>query len=192
MFFIIIILSFTGYACKLLNEWEQAIFKLHEGLELKRIIYQGEKAKPEVALACFLLAEALFQNKEPEKALPYFQEALEIHKANQAAEDEVECLLHITLCYKALKKIDDAKGSLKKLEKLCVSKSLHDEMQLKIHKEMADIFVEEEYEDRSKGLYHLKEAEAILRRIKQSEEDEVTLLELQAKIVSLDLIQTCK
>ena len=171
----------------MLNDWEQAISKLQEGLEMKRIIYRGKKAASEIALACFLLAEAFFQNKEHQKALPYFQEALQIYQANQAAEDEAECLLNITLCYKALKKIDDTKSFLKKLEKLCVGKSLKDDMLLKIHEEMADIFVEEEYEDRSKGLYHLKEAEAMLRRIKQSEEDEVSLMELQAKIVSLDL-----
>ena len=161
---------------------------------MKRIIYEGKKAAPEIALACLHLAEAFFQNKEHEKALSYFQEALETYEANRGAKDEAEhaphgkaeCLLHITLCYKALKKIDDAKSSFKKLEKLCVGKSLDDEMQLKLHKEMADIFVEKEYEDRPKVLHHLKEAEEILKRIKQSEEDEVTLMELQAKIVSLD------
>ena len=112
----------------------------------------------------------------------HFQEARETYEAEHAAKGKDKCLLNITFCYKALKKIDDGKSFLKKLDNLCFGKSLKDEMQLKIHKEMADIFVEEEYEDRSKGLYHLKGAEAILRRIKQSKEDEAT--ELQVKLNS--------
>ena len=169
-----------------MGELEKAIPKLQEALELKRIIYQQKKEEPEVAQACRLLADALFQNKEYEKALSYFQEALEIYEVHQSAEDEAECLLYITLCNKALKKIDFAKSSLKKLEELCASKSLKDNMLLHIHKEIADIFFEEEYKERSKGLYHLKQAEAILIRVKQSDEEEETLTELQAKIMSLE------
>ena len=150
-----------------MNELEQAIPKLQEALELKKIFYQNIKAPPEEAASYYLLADALFQNKEHEKALPYFQEALEICETNQSADDEAECLLYITLWNKALKKIDTAKSSLKKLEELCASKSLKDKMLLNLHKEIADIYIEEECEDRSKSSYHLKEAEAILMRVKQ-------------------------
>ena len=54
-----------------------------------------------------------------------------------------------------------------------------------IHQTMADILKEEE--DRSKLLYHLKEAENILKGMKRSEDDEGTLGEIQAKILILDI-----
>ena len=67
-----------------MNELEQAIPKLQEALELKKIFYQNIKAPPEVAASYYLLADTLFQNKEHEKALPYFQEALEICETNKS------------------------------------------------------------------------------------------------------------
>jgi hypothetical protein len=54
-----------------------------------------------------------------------------------------------------------------------------------IHKTLADTFTEEEYGDNSKVLYHLKEAEGIFKRIKRSETQEETLIEVQATILSL-------
>ena len=49
---------------------------------------------------------------------------------------------------------------------------------LDIHQTMADILTEEEYGDRSKLLYHLKEAENILKEMKRSEDDEDNLSEI--------------
>jgi hypothetical protein len=40
----------VGYACFILNQLEQAIPKLQQALEMKRVIYE-EKAKPEREMA---------------------------------------------------------------------------------------------------------------------------------------------
>jgi tetratricopeptide (TPR) repeat protein len=154
---------------------------------MKRVIYE-EKAKPEpeVALACRLLARALFEHQKYEKAMPYFREALEYFEVNLSADDETECVLHIALCYGRLKNLVSALETFRKVEKLCVRKSVSDRVRLDIHKTLADTFTEEEYGDRSKVLYHLKEAEAIFKRIKRSETEEDELTEVQAKILSLE------
>ena len=170
----------------MLKEWEQAIPKLQKALELKRVIYP-ENAAPAVALACRLLATALLKHQEYGKALPYFQKALEIFEINQSTDDETDCVLNIALCYKGLQNIDSALDAFRKTEELCVQKSMSDSMRLSIHMIMADIFTEEEYEDRSRVLHHLNEAEAILQRIERSETDEEDLKELQAKILSLEI-----
>ncbi|CAB4006743.1 tetratricopeptide repeat [Paramuricea clavata] len=180
-------LSSLGYACLILNQWEQAFPKLEQALEMKRVIYE-EKDKPEadVALACRFLARALFKHQEYQKALPYFQEALEYFEVNQSADDETQCVLHIALCYGGLKNLVSALETFRKVEELCVRKSVSDSIRLGIHKTMADTFTEEEYGDRSKVLYHLKEVEAIFKRIKRSETQEEELIEVQAKILSLE------
>ena len=154
---------------------------------MKRVIYE-EKAKPEpeVALACHMLARALFEHQEYEKALPYFQEALEYFEVNQSADDETECVLHIALCYGGLKNIVRALETFRKVEELSVRKSVSDNIRLDIHKTLADTFTQEEYGDKSKVLYHLKEAEGIFKRIKRSETQEEALIEVQAKILSLE------
>jgi tetratricopeptide (TPR) repeat protein len=158
---------------------------------MKRVIYE-EKAKPEreVALACWLLARALFEHQEYEKALPYFQEALEYFEFNQSADDETECVLHIALCYAGLKNLVSALETFRKVEQLCVRKSVSDSVRLDIHKTMADTFNEEEYRDRSKVSYHLKEAETIFKRMERSETQEEELIEVQAKILSLEFSRT--
>jgi tetratricopeptide (TPR) repeat protein len=154
---------------------------------MKRVIYE-EKAKPEseVALACHMLARALFEHQEYEKALPYFQEALEYFEVNQSADDETECVLHIALCYGGLKNLVRALETFRKVEELSVRKSVSDNIRLDIHKTLADTFTQEEYGDKSKVLYHLKEAEGIFKRIKRSETQEEALIEVQAKILSLE------
>ena len=154
---------------------------------MKRVIYE-EKAKPEreVALACCLLARALFEHQEYEKALPYFQEALEYFEVNQSADDETECVLHIALCYGGLKNLVRALETFRKVEQLSVRKSVSDNIRLDIHKTLADTFTQEEYGDKSKVLYHLKEAEGIFKRIKRSETQEEALIEVQAKILSVE------
>jgi tetratricopeptide (TPR) repeat protein len=111
-----------------------------------------------------LLARALFKHQEYEKALPYFQEALEYFEINQSAGDETQCVLHIALCYGGLKNLVSALETFRKVEELCVRKSLSDSIRLGIHKTLADTFTEEEYGDRSEVVYHLKEAEAIFNR----------------------------
>ena len=110
---------------------------------MKRVIYE-EKAKPEqeMALACHLLARALFEHQEYEKALPYFQEALEYFEVNQFADDETECVLHIALCYAGLTNLVSALETFRKVEQLCVRKSVSDSVRLDIHKTMADTFNE--------------------------------------------------
>ena len=154
---------------------------------MKRVIYEEKvKPEPEVALACRLLARALFGHQEYEKALPYFQEALEYFEVNQLAGDETQCVLHIALCYGGLKNLVSALETFRKVEELCVRKSVSDSIRLDIHKTLADTFTEEEYGNRSKVLYHLKEAEAIFKRIKRSETQEEELIEVQAKILSLE------
>ena len=177
----------VGYACFILNQWEQAIPKLQQALEMKRVIYE-EKAKPEreVALACRLLARALFEHQEYEKALPYFQEALEYFEVNLSADDETECVLHIALCYAGLKNLVRALETFRKVEELCARKSVSDNIRLDIHQTLADTFTEEEYGDNSKVLYHLKEAEGIFKRIERSETQEDALIEVQARILSLE------
>jgi tetratricopeptide (TPR) repeat protein len=154
---------------------------------MKRVIYE-EKAKPEpeVALACHMLARALFEHQEYEKALPYFQEALEYFEVNQSADDETECVLHIALCYGGLKNLVRALETFRKVEELSVRKSVSDNIRLDIHKTLADTFTQEEYGDKSKVLYHLKEAEGIFKRIKRSETQEEALIEVQAKILSVE------
>ncbi len=169
-----------------MNDYEQAISKLQKALELKRIIYP-EKAAPEVGLAFRLLATAFLRLQKYEKALSCFQEALRIFEVNQSADDEMECVLNIALCYKGLKNRDYALENFGKVEEMCVRKSVSDRMRQDIHETMADIFTEEEYGDKSKVLHHLKEAATILKRIKLSENDEEALNELEAKILSLDI-----
>jgi hypothetical protein len=111
---------------------------------------------------------------------------LEYFEVNLSADDETECVLHIALCYGGLKNLVSALETFRKVEELCVRKSVSDRVRLDIHKTLADTFTEEEYGDRSKVLYHLKEAEAIFKRIKRSETEEDELTEVQAKILSLE------
>ena len=153
---------------------------------MKRVFYE-ERAAPEVALNCNLLAEALLKHQEYEKALPYFQEALKYFEVSLSQDDETQCVLNIALCYKGLKNVDCALDNIKKVEELCVRKSVRAITRLDIHQTMADILTEEEYGNRSKLLYHLKEVETILKGMKRSEDDEDTLSEIQGKILSLDI-----
>ena len=170
----------------MLNQWEQAIPKLQKALKIKRVIY-NEKTVEGVAVTCHLLATALFELEEYEKALLYFQEALAYFQVSTLAGRETQCVLNIALCYKGLKNLDGALNQFRKVDELCVRKSVSDEMQLEIHQTMADTYTEEEYAERSKVLYHLEEARTILERMKRSENDEETLTEIQAKILSLEI-----
>ena len=140
-------------------------------------------------MALRLLALALYKHEEYEKALPYYKEALEIFDDDEGSADEAaECVLYIALCYDDLKNVGCALDTFNKLEQFCSRKPVTNEWRLDIHKTMAEIFTNEEYEDRCKGLCHLKQAEVILKRIKQSEADELDLKEIQAKIFSLELV----
>lgn len=168
----------------LLKKLEEAIPKLEKALELKREIYQ-DNATPDLAMAFRLLALALLKHKEFEKALPYFQKALEMFEVIQSADDEAECVVNIALCYKGLKNPGSAQEAFEKAGEMCAKKPINDRMRLDIHTDIAETFTEEEYADKSKVLHHLTEAEAILKRIKQSETDEENLNEIQAKILSL-------
>lgn len=179
------VISNIGYACQLLNQWDEAICKLRQALEMKKAIYREVKSSPEVALACFLLAEALLKHKQHEEALVYFREALKIHESLQSIDDVVECLLNIGQCYKDLKKLGKAMETFDEVKELCsTSKTLDRRMILRFHKEMANVYTEE-VEDKSKTLVHLQEATAILTQLDKTENDEETLNELQAKILSL-------
>jgi tetratricopeptide (TPR) repeat protein len=96
---------------------------------MKRVIYEG-KAEAEVALACRLLARALFEHQQYEKALPYFQEALENFEVDQSADDDTQCVLHIALCYRGLKNLVRALETFRKVEELCARKSVSDSIRL--------------------------------------------------------------
>ena len=177
----------VGNACQLLSQWDEAISKLQKAHELTRR-FCGEKGL-EAAMALLELALALYEHEEYRKALPYFQEASEVFDADEGSADEAaECVLYIAHCYDGLKNVDCMLDTIEKLEQFCSTKPVCDELRLKIHKTMAEIFTKEEYEDRCKGLCHLKQAEVILKRIKQSEKDEQDLKEIQAKIMSLELV----
>ena len=172
----------------MLNQWDEAISKLRQVLQMKRDIYHEAISSPEVALACFLLAEALFKHEKHEEALAYFEEALKIHQSLQSIDDVVECLLNIAQCYKDLKKFGNAMETFDKVKVLCsTSKTLDQRMCLRFHNEMAYVFTEEELEDKNKTFLHLQEAAAILTQLEKTEKDEETLNELQAKILSLQL-----
>ena len=170
----------------MLKQWKQAISKLEKALELKRVIFQ-ENPK-EVAKTICLLASALLKNEEYKKALSYSQEALEIFNACHSADDAIDCIVDIAKCYKGLKNRSRAFATFRIIEGLCArDTAVSNERREWVHEVLADIFMEEEYSDKPKALHHLKEAEAILRRIKQSIEDEKDLRELQAKIVNLEI-----
>ena len=171
----------------MLNEWQQAIPKLQNALEMKRVFYK-EEAGLELAANCHLLATAFLKHQEYKDALPHFQEALKYFEVNQFQDEEMQCVLNIALCYKGLKNVDCTFDNLKKVEEMCLRKSENDRTRLDIHQTMADIYTEEEYADRCKLLHHLKDAENILMRMKRSEKDEETLSEIQAKIFSLDIV----
>lgn len=180
--------TLSGCACLKLNQYEEAISRLEKALGLMRIIFEENPAAPQVGLACLNLAKAYLYHEKYENALSCFQEALEIFKVNHADNNEAECVLGIAQCYKSLKNFDLAVKMFTKVEKLFARESGNDRTRLDIHKEIANIFIADEYADRSKGLQHLKEAEAILKRIGQSEKDEDDLTELQAKILSLECL----
>lgn len=170
----------------MLKQWEQAISKLEVALKFKRVIF--EESPKEVAKTICLLASALLENEEYEKALSYSQEALKIFKANHAADDEIDCIVSVAKCYKGLKNRDRAFATFRIIEELCARNSaVSDEMRQWVHEVVAEFFMEEEYSDRLRAMYHLKESEAILRRIKQSLEDEKELRELQTKIANLEI-----
>ena len=172
----------------MLNQWDEAICKLHQALQMKRDIYHEVTSPPEVALACFLLAKALLKHKKHQEALVHFEEALQIHQSLESMDDVVECLLNIAQCYKDLKKLGKAIETFDKVKGLCsTSKTLDDRMILRFHKEMADVFTEKEFEDKNKTFFHLQEAAAILTQLEKTEKDEEILKELQAKILSLQL-----
>ena len=155
---------------------------------MKKDIYHEVTFSPEVALACFLLAQALFKHGKHEEALAYFEEALKIHQSLQSIDDVVKCLLNIAQCYKDLKKLGKAMETFDKVKVLCsTSKTLDQRMCLRFHNEMAYVFTEEELEDKNKTFLHLQEAAAILTQLEKTEKDEETLNELQAKILSLQL-----
>ena len=153
---------------------------------MKRVIY-NEKTVEGVAVTCHLLATAFFELEEYEKALLYFQEALAYFQVSTLAGRETQCVLNIALCYKGLKNLDGALNQFRKVDELCVRKSVSDQTRLEIHQTMADTYTEEEYAERSKVLYHLEEAKTILERMRRSEDDEDTLTEIQAKILSLEI-----
>lgn len=171
----------------MLNQWKEATGKLEKALWMKRIIYEDTNLK-EIAIACRLLAKALLKQHEYQKALPYFKEALGYFEASDSPDDEIRCVLNISLCYKGLKDLRKALESLKRIEKLCVEKLVSDKVQVDFHIAIADVFLEEECEEKYQGLYHLKKAEAILIRIEQSEMNlGAQLIEIQAKILSLGI-----
>ena len=181
-------LIYLGLACQELNQWEEAISKLRQALEMKRILYQEVKFHPEIARACSLLAKSLLHEKEFEEALTYLQEALELHQNLQATNDVAECLIYTALCYNGLKKPRKAMETLGKFEKLySTNKQLDKRIIFHYHQEMADHFIEGEFEDKVKGLHHLQEAYELFKQLEQTEADEATLNELQAKILSLQL-----
>ncbi|XP_028412663.1 uncharacterized protein LOC114535578 [Dendronephthya gigantea] len=181
-----VVISNIGYACVLLKEWKEAIPKLDRALELKRAIYQ-ERATPDVATAFRLLATALLEHQEYERALSHFQKALEMFEVFQSADDETECFLNIALCYKGMKNPSSALKAFEKAGEMCVKRPTSDRMRLGVHMEIAETFIEEEYANKSKALHHLEAAEDILKRIKQTDTDEENLNELQAKIISLKI-----
>ena len=118
----------------------------------------------------------------------YFHEASTIYEALQSTDVILKCFLSMAVCYKSLKNFGKVIETFGKAEELCSTcKTLDERIILRFHEEMADVFTEEECEDRGKALEHLQEAAAILKRIKQTENDEETFDELQAKISSLQL-----
>ena len=123
----------------MLNQWEEAIPKLEKGLEMRRNIYEGKVALDVVSI-CYLLARALFQNHEYQKALTYFEEALRYFEVSQSPDDETNCALYIALCHKSLKNHDKASAAFEKVEVLCARESVSDEMREDIHKTMAEAF----------------------------------------------------
>ena len=171
-----------------LDQYEEAISTLEKALGLMRIVFEEKPPATPMGFACLNLAKAYLYHKKYEKALSCFQEVLEIFKVYHAEDEEAECVLGILRCYKSLKNFDLAVKMFTMVEKLFARESGSDRTRLDIHKEIADIFIAEEYADRSKGLHHLKEAEAILKQIQQSEKDEDDLTELQAKILSLECL----
>ena len=132
----------------MLDQWEQAIQRLEKALEMKRIIYEENAAPDNVAKTCHLLARALLENQEYQKALPYFHEALEYFEASQSADNESECLLQIAPCYKGLQNRELASEMCSKVKKLCARKSVSDETRLNVHEIMADNFTGEENTDK--------------------------------------------
>ena len=175
----------VGYSCLLLKQWEQAIPKLQEALKMNRLMYQDKSLQ--IATAIRWLATAHFKNEEYDKALRYFLDAMEIFATNKSTDVETECALYIAQCHKFLKNFDSASEMFEKVEDLCFRNSFSDDVQLWVHETMGEAFTEGEYLDRRKGLYHLKEAEAILKRIEKTEDDEENLRELQAKIMNLEI-----
>ena len=180
---------FVGLSCLSLNQCEEAISNLQKALQIKRTVYDGNEMALELGQSCGFLATAFFKHDKYEEAIPYLQEAIANFHANKSVDEEMECILDMARCYKHLKNLDRALEWLRKVEELCVGKSGSDKTRLNIHKQLADIFIEEEYSDRSKALHHLKEAETIAKRIKHSEnDDDVELYELQARILSLEIV----
>ena len=135
----------------MLNQWEEAIPKLEKAFEMRRIIYE-RKAVPDVVSTCHLLASALFENHEYQKALTYFEEALRYFEVCQSPDNETNCALHIALCHRSLKNHDIASAAFEKVEVLCARESVSDKIRVKIHKAMAAAFAEEaENTDKSKN-----------------------------------------
>ncbi|XP_028404843.1 uncharacterized protein LOC114527414 [Dendronephthya gigantea] len=126
-----------GYACCMLNQWEEAIPKLEKALELRKIIYEG-KAVPDVASTCDCLARALFFNHEYQKALTYFEEALKYFEVCQSPDNETKCALLIALCHKSLKNFDLASKAFEKVKVLCARESVSDGMRDAAQKKMAE------------------------------------------------------
>ncbi|XP_028392173.1 uncharacterized protein LOC114516792 [Dendronephthya gigantea] len=131
------VLHNLGSACFMLNQWEEAIPKLKNALEMRRIIYEG-KAVPDVASTCEFLATALFKNHEYQKALTYFEEALKYFEVCQSPDNETKCALHIALCHKSLKNFDLASKAFEKVKVLCARESVSDEMRDEVQETMAE------------------------------------------------------
>ncbi|XP_028391922.1 uncharacterized protein LOC114516594 [Dendronephthya gigantea] len=131
------VLHNLGYACFVLNQWEEAIPKLEKALEMRRIIYEG-KAVPDVASTCDFLATALFKNHEYQKALTYFEEALKYFEVCQSPDNETKCVLFIALCHKRLKNFDLASKAFEKVKVLCARESISDEMRDEVQETMAE------------------------------------------------------
>ncbi|XP_028391998.1 uncharacterized protein LOC114516664 isoform X2 [Dendronephthya gigantea] len=120
-----------------LDQWEEAIPKLEKALEMWKIIYE-RKAVPDVAFTCKLLATALFENHEYQKALTYFEEALKYFEVCQSPDNETNCALHIALCHKSLKNFDLASKAFEKVKVLCARESVSDEMRDEVQETMAE------------------------------------------------------
>ena len=142
-----------------------------------------------MAQSCFLLAEALSESEEhAEEALVFYQEALARHQSLKSTDDVLECLLYMARSYTSLKVFEKVIETFVEAEKIfSTCPKIDGRLAVLVYQEMADFFTEVEVTNKTKAIESLQKAAAILERIKVSEKDEENLVEVQAKILSLEL-----